>query len=424
MKLPDTAMNDTSFDPFRSPLTLVRFLIAGLAGGAGLLLAQQPSAPSLDPGPPPATLPPTPPLVVTAPFNEALPGSGRIAAGQGLVLDVISTFPTGTTYQWYKDGLPVPGRTGLATAWPSFSAADAGDYQVAVTSGGNTILSEQRAFTVSPPSRFSNLSTRAASGGDRGVLTSGFVITGAGSKTMLQRAAAPVLARAPFHVVGTMSDPAMTLFSAGTTLATWDNWRDFPEQERLSEATAAVGAFPFDPAETRDAAAIHDYSAGVYTLEVRESSGGAGIALLELYDASLADSATQLVNISTRSFVGTGDDVLITGFVIDGEAPQTVLARAVGPTLAEFGVPGVLADPKFTLMRGNEAVGGNDDWGRFNDVAGLVARSREIGAFDLAPASRDAAAVFTLLPGAYTIVVEGADQTVGQVLVELYRLDG
>ena len=413
-----------------SPLSLFRpasrlphsVLSLLLLAGASFLPAQQPAAPNIDPGPTPDVAPTSPPQQVTAPFNESLPESGKLATGQKLTLRIISAFPAETTYQWYKNGLPVPGRTGTSTTIPQVATADAGTYQVAVTTGSTTILTAQRTFTVSPPSRFSNLSTRAASGGERGTLISGFVITGSGTKSMLQRAVAPVLARAPFNLTGTMPDPNMTLFTGETPLANWDNWNEFSDQTQLQETTAAVGAFPLDPAELRDAAAVRNYAAGSYTIQVKDQSNQAGIALLELYDASLSDTSAQLVNISTRSFVGIGDDVLVTGFVIAGDAPQRVLVRAVGPTLAAFDVPGTLSDPQFTLVKAGEVIGANDNWGEFNDLEVLVDQSAQAGAFELLSGSRDAAALFTLEPGAYTVVVSGVEGTTGQTLVELYRL--
>jgi hypothetical protein len=69
-----------------------------------------------------------------------------------------------------------------------------------------------------------------------------------------------------------------------------------------------------------------------------------------------------LSNLSTRSLVQTGDNVLIGGFIIGGDTPKTVLIRAIGPALATFGVPGVLANPTVTLFSGSTAIARNDDW--------------------------------------------------------------
>ena len=73
-------------------------------------------------------------------------------------------------------------------------------------------------------------------------------------------------------------------------------------------------------------------------------------------------AAGQLANLSTRAFVGSGDNVLIPGLVISGAAPRRVLVRAVGPGLAAFGVAGTLADPVLTVFRGSSAIATNDNW--------------------------------------------------------------
>jgi hypothetical protein len=101
-----------------------------------------------------------------------------------------------------------------------------------------------------------------------------------------------------------------------------------------------------------------------------------------------------MANLSTRGPVGTGNEVMIGGFVISG-GPKQVLIRAVGPGLAPYGVPGLLADPVLTLYgAGNSVIGGNDDWN-----AADAATFAQVGAFAIATGSRDAAMVTTLAPG-------------------------
>ena len=71
---------------------------------------------------------------------------------------------------------------------------------------------------------------------------------------------------------------------------------------------------------------------------------------------------SQLTNISTRGLVQTGDNVQIGGFIIGGSDPKTVLVRSRGPVLADFGVPGVLADPSLQLFSGQTVIADNDNW--------------------------------------------------------------
>jgi len=128
-------------------------------------------------------------------------------------------------------------------------------------------------------------------------------------------------------------------------------------------------------------------------------------------------------NVSTRCFVGTGDNVAIPGFVIDGTDYKTVLIRAVGPELPDLGVAGALADPVFELKRGGTTLYSNDDWGSNTNAADIVSSGTAVGAFDLADGSASAALLVTLPPGAYTVPVTGKAGTTGVVIVEAYGVD-
>lgn len=132
-------------------------------------------------------------------------------------------------------------------------------------------------------------------------------------------------------------------------------------------------------------------------------------------------SPSKPVNISTRGFVGTGNQVMTAGFVITGPETQSVLIRAVGPSLAGFGLTGVLADPKievFSVTDTNTPIRTNQKYGP--RVATIGA---EVGAFALEADSADAGLIMTLAPGAYTAVVTGVDGGTGIALIEVYEID-
>jgi hypothetical protein len=128
----------------------------------------------------------------------------------------------------------------------------------------------------------------------------------------------------------------------------------------------------------------------------------------------------RLANLSVRTPAGTGDATLIVGFALGGAAPAPVakpmLVRAVGPSLGAFGVPGVLADPAIDVAPlGAARAAANDNW---SGTPALKAAFAAVGAFPLADdASRDAALMFSPLPGAYTATVSGGG---GVALVEVY----
>ena len=135
-----------------------------------------------------------------------------------------------------------------------------------------------------------------------------------------------------------------------------------------------------------------------------------------------AVNASVLQNISTRGFVGTGDNVLIGGFIVQGPGPATVIVRGIGFSLSAFGITDALFDPVITVFDSNhQAVATNDDWFTSSD-------NTTIASYRLDPAnSIESALIATLNPGNYTVVVEGYSDaetpaSSGVGLFELYDL--
>lgn len=149
-------------------------------------------------------------------------------------------------------------------------------------------------------------------------------------------------------------------------------------------------------------------------------------------NASLAATAetdrptvnTRLANLSVRSPAGSGVNTLVVGFAISGPSPKPILIRAIGPTLANFGVPGPMTDPILTVYRGAAPIELNDNWGLGASADPILTRSRAVGAFPLDRNSRDAAILINLLPGAYTAQVSAAGTSAnGVALLEVYDTD-
>ncbi|MGI8820915.1 MAG: DUF1800 family protein [Chthoniobacterales bacterium] len=138
-------------------------------------------------------------------------------------------------------------------------------------------------------------------------------------------------------------------------------------------------------------------------------------ALLLGLGAGSAEAISNVANISTRMVVETGDNVLISGFIINGFGPKQVMLRAIGPSLP---VPGALSDPLLELHDGSgRTIATNDNW-RSTQEAAIVAAG-------LAPGNeKDSAILATLNPGSYTAVVRGVNNVTGVGLVEVYDLDG
>jgi hypothetical protein len=120
--------------------------------------------------------------------------------------------------------------------------------------------------------------------------------------------------------------------------------------------------------------------------------------------------------------VGTDERVLIGGFVVAGAAHKRMLLRAVGPTLAGFGVADALADPVLNLYSGSTVIATNDRWSAGPAPAALAAASTRVGAFALTANSEDAALLITVAPGAYTAEVRGKGTATGVALLEIYEV--
>ena len=140
------------------------------------------------------------------------------------------------------------------------------------------------------------------------------------------------------------------------------------------------------------------------------------LLFLALVAGHVPAQETRRSNLAIRA-QGGGGDALIAGFTVGPGGNKTVLIRAVGPTLAAFGVGGALADPRLELFSGSNHIAENDNW-RTLDAAAFSA----VGAFALGADSRDAALVAELAPGSYTAQVTGVGANAGVTLVEVYEV--
>ena len=254
-----------------------------------------------------------------------------------------------------------------------------------------------------------NLSTRGLVSAGDNVLIGGFVVTGPGPKSVVLRALGPSLSG--FGLSGVLADPVLSVYNSSRTLiASNDNWR-----EDIGAAYMVQnGLAPGNPSES--ATLLQNLAPGAYTVIVTGKDPTPGISLVELYDISpLANS--KLVNMSARGSVGTGDSVLISGFIVGDVESATVVVRALGPSLASFGVSGVLSDPTLTIYDANgTAIASNDNW---QDNINAI----DIQKNALAPPNAlESALVLHLPAGSYTAIIRGANGATGNALAEVYTL--
>jgi arylsulfate sulfotransferase len=253
-----------------------------------------------------------------------------------------------------------------------------------------------------------NLSTRGLVSEGDNVLIGGFIVTGPNPKSVALRALGPSLSG--FGLSDVLSDPVLSVYNSSHTLiASNDNWQSDPNHFIL-EANGLA------PANLLESATVQTFAPGAYTVIVTGNGATPGIGLVELYDLSPQSNST-LVNMSTRGAVGTLDNVLISGFIVGDVEGATVIVRALGPSLASYGVSGVLSDPVLTIYDSTgAAIASNDNW-QDDDNAILVQKN------GLAPPNASESALVLRLPaGAYTAIVSGANGGTGIGLAEVYTI--
>jgi hypothetical protein len=256
-----------------------------------------------------------------------------------------------------------------------------------------------------------NLSTRMRVQNGENIGIGGFIITGTATKHVLIRAMGPSLAQT--GVTNALPDPVVELHGpSGFATVTNDNWRADPAQE------AAILASGLAPANNLESAIDRTLDPGAYTAVVRNTNNTLGVGLVEVYDLN-PEAASKLANISTRAFVGTGDSIVIAGFILGAHSDSVRIGvRGIGPSLAGFGVPDVLANPTLELRDSNGVLlMGNNDW---QDNS---AQAAELTAAGLAPTSAlESGIVLTLPPGSYTALLAGVNNATGNGLIEVYDL--
>jgi photosystem II stability/assembly factor-like uncharacterized protein len=277
------------------------------------------------------------------------------------------------------------------------------------------------------PTRAANISTRGRIEVGDNVMIGGFIIDGSTPMTVLIRAVGPSLAN--FGVPDVLANPFVRLFSGATPIAENDDWEmSLPLCPGCGTPAdiIATGLAPTDPSEST---ILIELPPGAYTAIVSGVGGTTGVGLVEVFEVGDHPEA-RLLDISTRGFVQVGDGVMIGGFILAGVAPTTVLIRGVGPSLADFGVPGPLANPVLQIFSGPGMIAENDDWETslpLCQVSGFTCGdAAEIMATGLAPTNPlEAAILITLPPGPYTAILSGLGATTGVGLVEVLDiLDG
>jgi hypothetical protein len=346
------------------------------------------------------------PIVTTQPASLAQP------AGSAASLSVVAS--GSPTFQWRKNGANIPGATAATLSFASLAAADTASYDVVLTNATGSVTSNAATVVVATPltAVLRNLAVRTTLAANQ-ILFVGVNMSGAG-KEVLVRAAGPSLGA--LGVPGTMADPRLSVFSTATPPALIAENLNWSGDSAVTAAIRRLGAFPMASPTSLDAALVTTIAGG---RTVQVSGPTAGNVIVEAYDAGAGNDA-RFTSISARNFVGTGGDLLIAGFTIDGTGSKNLLIRAAGPSLGALGVPGTLVDPKleiFTATAVPVKVAENDNFAGAVDTL-----ARTLGGFGFVPGARDAAILVSLPAGGYTVQVSGLNNGTGEAIIEVYEV--
>ena len=241
-------------------------------------------------------------------------------------------------------------------------------------------------------------------------MIAGFIITGNSNKAVVLRGLGPSLSS--FGISGLLLDPVLELHAPDRSLITMnDNWKDSPQRSQI-EGTV------FQPTDDRESVILATLTPANYTAILTGKANTTGVGLVEVYDNNQGVDS-QLGNISTRGFVQGGNNVMIGGFILGGNTNNTRIAiRGIGPSLSQFGLNNVLADPTLELHNANgTTLIVNDNWTDDATSAALLTAN------GLALKDPKESGIFTSLPaGQFTAILAGKNGGVGIGLVEIYNL--
>jgi hypothetical protein len=331
-------------------------------------------------------------------------------------VDSLSALPSATPVTVIKKGDALSGSTVTEVHVGTQALTDRGEiiFRATLADGREGIY-----FARPKRSALLNISTRLRVLTGENVLIAGFIVTGADPKKVIIRGIGPSLGG--LGVQGALADPVLELHQGSATLARNNNWKIKDADGSSQEADIQATTIP--PSNDNEAALVAMLSPGAYTAILSGRSNGTGIGLVEVYDLDQVANA-QAVNISTRGFVDTGDNVMIGGMIAgpNNAVSSRVLIRALGPSLQGAGVAGALANPFLELHDASGAtLATNDNWKvKASDGSSQQA---DIEATTIPPTNDlESAILASLPPGNYTAIVRGTGNSSGVSLVEFYNL--
>jgi hypothetical protein len=412
-------------------------------------------------------------------------GPGHYASGQTLTLSASFSSTAPLSYQWFKDGQPIPGATSASYVLTGTQPKDAGTYHVVASNAAGSVSSAPITITIDRPPAAVYLGiigshgtngTWALSVMDDGsgrflaylperqqVIVTPLTIASDGTFSFgdatVQSSSLSALPTAYYQGPGEAkllngqligSLPALKLTLTGVLANTGITAADSGYYEAVP-LFGNGGIHSIVSADGRSYVVVVDTDfvfggSGVVAESMISVSAGNGTlphfaARLDRNTSSLtgkfefsgrpaiqvgptaqAGGHERLVNLSARAVAGGGNNTLIAGFYIGGSSKRSVIIRAIGPTLSEYKVSGVLPNPRLNLYQGDNIIASNDDWHNGQTNASTMAQLfSSVGAFALPNGSLDAALLVELDPGPYTAHITSDNPSSGVALVEVYE---
>ncbi len=307
--------------------------------------------------------PAAPPAIADQPSNT------YTYMGEEVTLSVVASGQGPFLYQWYLDGEAIAGATESTLVMSNVNEASAGEYSVTIISPIGEVESSFASLTVSALPE------------------------------------APIIVEQPLGYIAFLGEDAFLDARAVADSPIGYQW--YKDGSPLAGETGETLTIN---------EVLRDDEGSYYVV----ASNAAGVAQSETAEILVTDQ--RMVNISTRAHVGTGANVLIAGFAIGGTEKKTVLIRGVGPSLQQFGLNGVLENPKLQLHGASGLISENSGWAANPDKTEIANAAQSVGAFALPDNSDDAVMLVELDPGVYSAIVSGEGNTTGIALVEIYEV--
>jgi len=320
-----------------------------------------------------------PPIIATQPMNQTAAQGTSAVLSAGVTFNGSSSPPnSNTTYQWIFNGQQVGGGTKYNQAGGSLtinnvSASDVGVYSLEVYNGGGVAFSQTATLTVTAPVGTPQFTTQPQS-----------------------------------QSVNPGANVTFTAVANGSPAPTFQ-WQ--------YNGTNIAGATSATYAVTN----VQSGNMGFYSVAASNSAGTVNSAVAIL---TVNGGHSRLTGLSTRGYVLAGGS-LTPGFYLRGSGSKSIIVRAVGPSLSNYGVSSPLSDPRMDLIPagGTTPLLSNDDWGTNTNLPALSAAMP----FPLVAGSKDAAALITLSTATnsgYTVrIVPSGTATAGIAMAEVYDLD-